>query len=197
MSPKIFSLQEREETKIKMLNAGFTLIKEYGMTHASVEKVTKAVGLGKSTFYNFFPSKEMFVYEIIKYQRDRVKQFFMDTLNGREKLTVVEAKDFLKKIIFSNDSIYQYLTAEDEARLKAALPPEFRIDNRSETVVMNNLLDHIEDVRKDIDFKVVANLIKIMALAMFNQDVLHADALKRTLNHIYELLFSFIFEEDA
>ncbi len=197
MSPKIFSLQEREETKIKMLNAGFTLIKEYGMTHASVEKVTKAVGLGKSTFYNFFPSKEMFVYEIIKYQRDRVKQFFMDTLNGREKLTVVEAKDFLKKIIFSNDSIYQYLTAEDEARLKAALPPEFRIDNRSETVVMNNLLDHIEGVRKDIDFKVVANLIKIMALAMFNQDVLHADALKRTLNHIYELLFSFIFEEDA
>ncbi len=197
MSPKIFSLQEREETKIKMLNAGFTLIKEYGMTHASVEKVTKAVGLGKSTFYNFFPSKEMFVYEIIKYQRDRVKQFFMDTLNGREKMTVVEAKDFLKKIIFSNDSIYQYLTAEDEARLKAALPPEFRIDNRSETVVMNNLLDHIEDVRKDIDFKVVANLIKIMALAMFNQDVLHADALKRTLNHIYELLFSFIFEEDA
>ena len=57
MSPKLFDLKEREEARIRMLDEGFRLIKEHGMTHASVDKVTKAVGLGKSTFYNFFPSK--------------------------------------------------------------------------------------------------------------------------------------------
>lgn len=195
MSPKIFALQEREEVKIKMLDAGFALIKEHGMTHASVEKITKAVGLGKSTFYNFFPSKEMFVYEIIKYQRDQAKQFFMDALGGREKMTSAEARDFLKKIIFSSNSIYQYLTAEDENKLKDALPPEYRIDPEADAMVMKNLFHHMEGVRKDMDDKLVANLIKIMALAMLNQDALYTDALHRTLGKIYDLLFSCIFEE--
>ncbi|MPM23626.1 hypothetical protein SDC9_70100 [bioreactor metagenome] len=197
MSPKIFAISKREEVRAKMLGAGFALIKEHGMTHASVEKVTQAVGLGKSTFYNFFSSKEIFVYEIIKYQRDRAKQNFMDILGDREKMTSVEARAYLKRIIFSEDSIYKYLTAEDESKLKAALPPEYCIDPVSEAVVMDGLFQHIEGVRGDIDYQVVANLIKIMAIAMFNKDALHADALDRTLERIYALLFSCIFEEGA
>ncbi len=197
MSPRIFTLQEREEAKIQMLEAGFSLIKEHGMTHASVDKVTKAVGLGKSTFYNFFPSKEMFVYEIVKYQRDRAKQLFVDTLGGREKMTVPEAKGFLKKIIFSQDSIYHYLTAEDQNKLKTALPQEYRINPEVEATVMDSLFQHMEGVREDLDYKVAANLIKIMALAVFNQDSLYTDALEGTLNKIYELLFSCIFKESG
>ena len=38
MSPRIFSTTQREELRIKMLDAGFELIKQHGMTHASVEK---------------------------------------------------------------------------------------------------------------------------------------------------------------
>ena len=34
MSPKIFSITDREELRVKMLDAGFELIKQYGMTHA-------------------------------------------------------------------------------------------------------------------------------------------------------------------
>ncbi len=196
MSPKIFALQEREEARIKMLDAGFALIKQHGMTHASVEKVTKAVGLGKSTFYNFFPSKEAFVYEIIKYQRDQAKQTFMDILDERDKMTVSEAKAFLKRIIFSQDSIYQYLTADDHAKLCEALPPEYGLNPAEESVVMNGLFEHVENVRQDVDFHLVANLIKIMAIAMFNQNLLHADALQRTLEHMYHLLFSCIFDEN-
>jgi AcrR family transcriptional regulator len=195
MSPKIFALQEREEARVKMLDAGFALIKQHGMTHASVEKVTKAVGLGKSTFYNFFPSKEAFVYEIIKYQRDRAKQVFMDTLDDRSKMTVAEAEAFLKKIIFSQDSIYQYLTADDHAKLCEALPSEYGLNPAEESMVMKGLLEHIENVRQDIDFHLVANLIKIMAIAMFNRNLLHADALQRTLERMYNLLFSCIFDE--
>lgn len=197
MAPKIFDLQEREETRIKMLDAGFQLIKSFGMTHASVNKVTQAVGLGKSTFYNFFPSKEMFVYEIILFQRDQMKQEFMTLLEGREQISVAEAKTFFRKIIFSEDSIYQYLTAEDESKLKAVLPPEYCINPQTESLVMNGLFSHMEGVRKEIDFKVVANLTKIMAIAMLNKGSLHSDALERTLDQIYTLLFSLIFEDGA
>lgn len=202
MSPRIFSTTQREELRIKMLDAGFELIKQHGMTHASVEKITQAAGMGKSTFYNFFSSKEEFVTDIMEYQRDRVKQHFEQILNGREKMTANEGKEYLKLIVFSQNSIYQYLTAEDMEKLKLASSPECTSPDDSayeqrEAKIMHGLFDHIDGVRSDMDFHVVANLIKIMALAKVNRDALHADALDRTLEHIYELLFSLIFEEGA
>ena len=197
MSPKIFALQEREDTRIKMLDAGFQLIKEHGMTHASVEKITQAVGIGKSTFYNFFPSKEMFVYEIMNYQRDRAKQYFMETLNGRDKMNRTESMEFLKQVIYSKDSIYKHLTCEDHEKLKAALPQEYQINPEIEANVLSALFKHMEGVRENIDYPVVANLFKIMAIALFNQNSLHKNALDRTFDHIYTLIFSCIFKESA
>ncbi len=197
MSPKLFALQEREELRVKMLDAGFELIKRHGMTHASVEKITAAVGLGKSTFYNFFQSKELFVYEIIQYQRDVAKQDFMNLLADREKMTAAEGRTFLKKIIFSPNSIYQYLTVEDQAKLRASLPPEYGLNPDADRVVMSGLFAHIEGIRSDLDYHLVANLIKTMAIALFHRDSLYQDALRRTLEALYALVFSFVFEEGA
>ena len=195
MSPKKFDWQEREEVRVQMLEAGYELIRQYGMTHASVEKVTTAVGLGKSTFYNFFPGKERFVYEIIVYLRTQLMEHFEQLLAGRDKLPVPQAKEFLKKIIFSERSIYKYLTPEDEEKLRAALPPEYFLDEEQESRVMARLFGRMEGVRTDMDQHLAGNLLKIMALAQINQTELHADALERTLEKMYELLFSCIFEE--
>ncbi|TQI67786.1 TetR/AcrR family transcriptional regulator [Clostridium sp. KNHs216] len=195
MSPKKFDWQKREEIRVQMLEAGYELIRQYGMTHTSVEKVAEAVGLGKSTFYNFFPSKERFVYEIIVSMRTQLMEYFEQLLAGREKLPVPQAKEFLKKIIFSERSIYKYLTPEDEEKLRAALPPEYFLDVEQESRVMVRLFGRMEGIRADMDEHLVGNLLKIMALAQINQAELHADALERTLDKLYELLFSCIFEE--
>lgn len=58
---------------------------------------------------------------------------------------------------------------EDQEKLKAALPPEYVIDFNAEKKVMDGLFGHMEGVREDIDYKVVANLIKIMALSMMER----------------------------
>lgn len=197
MAPKKFDWQGREEVRIQMLEAGYDLIRQYGMTHTSVERVMAAVGLGKSTFYNFFPSKERFVYEIITYLRAQLMDHLQQLLAGREKLPISQAKEFLKKIIFSERSIYQYLTAEDEEKLRAALPPECFLDSQHESQVMMQLFGKMEGVRADLDEHLVANLLKMMALAKVNQVELHADALERTLQKMYELLFSCIFTEEG
>ena len=58
MPIRVFSEEEKSDIKEKMFEAGMELIKNYGLTHASVTKITNAAGIGKSTFYNFFESKE-------------------------------------------------------------------------------------------------------------------------------------------
>ena len=69
MAKRVFTEEERAEYREKMLDAGFDLLKQYGMTHMSVAKITEAAGIGVSTFYNFFASKEEYVYEVLQYRR--------------------------------------------------------------------------------------------------------------------------------
>ncbi|NMM61876.1 TetR/AcrR family transcriptional regulator [Clostridium sp. P21] len=196
MSPRKFDWHEREKSKAQMLEAGYKLIRQYGMTHTSVEKVAEAAGLGKGTFYNFFPSKEYFVYEVIQHMRKQLMEEFEQLLDGRDKLPQTQAREFLKQIIFSDRSIYKYLTSEDEEKLRKALPPECFLDTEREAAVMERLFEHMEGVRSDMNRHLVANLIKIMALAQMNQSELHTDALKETLESMYSLLFSCIFVEN-
>ena len=99
MSPKIFSIEEKEQLREQMFLAGLELLKAHGMTHMSVEKITAAAGIGKSTFYNFFMSKEDFVIQLIEYNRSRFWKAVAEMRGDREKLTVGESKQVLQAII--------------------------------------------------------------------------------------------------
>jgi len=108
MPVRVFADEERERLRARMLEAGIPLLREYGMTHMSVEKITAAAGIGKSTFYNFFDSKEAYVCQVIEYKRGDFKTEISELLAGREKLTADEAKAMFRQIIFSEESAYQY-----------------------------------------------------------------------------------------
>lgn len=104
--------------------------------------------------------------------------------------------------MFSQNSIYQYLTVEDMEKLRRASSPECVTPDdadydQREAQILHGLLDHMGGSAADVDLHVAANLIKIMAMAKVNRESLHTDALDRTLERIYELLFSLIFKEDA
>ena len=195
MSPRIFSAPEKEQLKDRMFLSGLELLKKYGMTHMSVEKITSEVGIGKSTFYNFFMSKEDLVIQLIEYKRMRFWNVVRDMLKGREKLNVSESKKILTMIINSRDSVYQYLTTEDENKLAAASPDYGKVDIDEETEILRHLFSMFEGVRKDADLAVISNLLKILALTAENRSALHESAYKRTQDKLFETLFNCIFEE--
>ena len=187
MSPKIFSIAEKEQLKEKMFLSGLELLKEYGMTHMSVEKIAASAGIGKSTFYNFFMSKEDFVIQLIEFNRSRFWQAVADMLGDREKLTVAESKYVLTSIINNRDSIYQYLTPEDEKKLAEASPDKGAADIDEETETLRRLFI--------MDHGVVSNLLKVLALAAENRSMLHESAYERTQEKLFEMLFGCIFQE--
>ncbi len=197
MSPKTFSLEERARLRVAMLEAGVPLLKEYGMTHMSVERITAAAGVGKSTFYNFFLSKEFYVYEVICHERLQFQDSIRSLLNGRDKMTAAEGREVLKKIIFGQNSAYQYLTAEDEAKLYAAIPDIRKVDLNREIQIMRGMFALMEGVRREPDYPVIANLLKMMAMAAEGRAALHQEAYVRTQEQVYRLLFGLVFEEDG
>lgn len=111
-------------------------------------------------------------------------------------MTVSEAKEYLKYLYAGEDTIYPYLTTEDEAKLQKALPDDFKIDVDIEIKTIDSFLVHMENVKENLDYKVIANLMKTLALIQEANDMLHQDAILRTLDAMFELLFSLIFNND-
>lgn len=193
MTRRVFTEEERELYRQKMLDAGFDLLKQYGMTHMSVAKITEAAGIGVSTFYNFFSSKEEYVYEVMQHRRKKIPEFIRIVLKDKEKAGPAEVRAYLKMIVDDRYSVFPSLTPEDEQRLYDMLPEQARPNLKKETEIGNRFFQMIEGVRPDVNFPVVANLIKVYVLAAEGKDILHRAAYEATMERMRDLILYEIF----
>lgn len=195
--PKIFNEDEKAKLKAAMFESGFELLKEEGMTHMSIDKITSSCGIGKSTFYNFFSSKEEFVIQMIDYKRLTALESVKDRLKGRKKMTVHEGRQLLKSILHSSDSIYQFLKLEDLLKLQEKPNYLSNPDIEEENSLMKELFSCIEGVREDPDYSLIANLLKIVTLVQEEKKLLHEEAYDKTIDVLYQTLFGYIFKKEA
>lgn len=193
MAKRVFTEEERAEYREKMLAAGFDLLKQYGMTHMSVAKITEAAGIGVSTFYNFFPSKEAYVYEVLQYRRKIIPNLLRMALNGKEKAGPAEARTYLKFMIDENYSVFPSLSPEDEKRLVEMLPEQAAPNQQKEMQIANQFIAIMEDVRPDANMTLVANLIKIYVLGAEGREILHEAAYEETMERMRDLILYEIF----
>lgn len=193
MAKRVFTEKERAQYKENMLAAGFDLLKQYGMTHMSVAKITEAAGIGISTFYNFFPSKEAYVYEVIQYRRSIIPELVKRALNGKEKAGPAETKTYLKFMIDERYSVFPSLTPEDEKRLMQMLPEETAPNVQGELQIANKFLTLMEGVRPDVNMTLVANLIKVYVLGAEGREMLHDIAFEETMERMRDLIVYEIF----
>ena len=193
MAKRVFTEEERAEYREKMLNAGFELLKQYGMTHMSVAKITEAAGIGVSTFYNFFSSKEEYVYEVIKYRRKMIPEFIKIALNGKEKAGPAETRTYLKMMIDEKYSVFPSLTPDDEQRLLNMLPEQAGPNLQLETETSYKFFQYMDGVRPDINIVLVTNLIKVYVLAAEGRDILHDKAYEETMERMRDLILYELF----
>ena len=176
-----------------MLAAGFDLLKQYGMTHMSVAKITEAAGIGVSTFYNFFPSKEAYVYEVLQYRRKMIPELIKMALDGKEKAGPAETRNYLKIMIDEDYSIFPSLSPEDEQRLLEMIPEKAKPDLQRETEISTMFFQQMEGIRPDINIGVVTNLIKIYVLGAEGRELLHDAAYEETMERMRDVIIYEIF----
>ena len=193
MAKRVFTEAERAEYREKMLAAGFDLLKQYGMTHMSVAKITEAAGIGVSTFYNFFPSKEAYVYDVMEYRKRMIPVFIKKALNGKEKAGPAETRNYLKIMIDEDYSIFPSLSPEDEKRLLEMLPEQVRPDLQKETRTSMMFFQQMEGIRSDVNIALVTNLIKIYVLGAEVRELLHDAAYEETMERMRDVIIYEIF----
>ena len=193
MAKRVFTEAERAEYREKMLAAGFDLLKQYGMTHMSVAKITEAAGIGVSTFYNFFPSKEAYVYDVMEDRKRMIPVFIKKALNGKEKAGPAETRNYLKIMIDEDYSIFPSLSPEDEKRLLEMLPEQVRPDLQKETRTSMMFFQQMEGIRSDVNIALVTNLIKIYVLGAEGRELLHDAAYEETMERMRDVIIYEIF----
>lgn len=197
MPTRVFSEEEREQIRQQMLEAGFPLLKEYGMTHTSISKITEAAGIAVGTFYKFWKNKEAYMAELISYHAHKMMPGLIgaEAIAGKRKLGREDAARYLRAVVDENISIYPYMTLEDEAGLLRATNA-FVPDLAKESAVEESLLQYLDHVRADVNLGLVANLTKVLVLTAESREELHESAYRETLEVQIDTILNLIFEEE-
>jgi AcrR family transcriptional regulator len=181
----------------KIIDSALNLIKENGVTHTSVSKITEKVGIGKGTFYHFFSSKEDLLYVLMEKQAEESSEDFIKRLNGRPKMTADEGKDYLRFIIERDYIIYGYMSKADMQKMKKMLDAEKYKNISIEEDPFSGMyayLNHVEGVKDNIDVKVLARMIASTSFVLQHwEEYPHLvdlqDIYETLLKHIYDYVF--------
>lgn len=74
--PKVaYSEEEREQVRSALVNTGLKLMAKQGFQHTTVEQIYKAVGISRTFFYSFFPTKEDLILEVLYVQQPKILAF--------------------------------------------------------------------------------------------------------------------------
>ncbi|OCL26465.1 hypothetical protein U472_10735 [Orenia metallireducens] len=140
--PRHFSQQEQELIREELIEKGKELIAVFGLKKTTISDLTKAVGISKGSFYNFFSSKEELFFTIFELEGDKLRgEISQQILNNSKNaarglkglikviLREMEENPIISKIYNSDDLDYAYqkLSKEqwDEHRslsVKALIP---------------------------------------------------------------------------
>ena len=195
MTP-IFTLEKREKIKTQLLETGIALIKEKGIKKMTVDEIAEQAGIGKGTFYHFFLSKESFVLSAIQFSKENMLRRINDIIAEKGGIDRKSFKELFEKFTMSGrNNIISDMTQEDEEWLMKKLPQETALNPQKEDRLMGTLFQYVIGKRENINYHVVANIMKIMAIAVENRELLHQDALEENIRLLQQQLYDYIFEE--
>ncbi len=190
--PQIFDEAGREKVRTLLLESGFELIKNYGLKKTSISDITRRAGIATGTFYNFFKTKEEFVYQIVLYKRNRSKEL-LSGLTKKGKLDKKGFKEYLTDLFISDNNIFTYLSESEIAQLKARWPEEYWKNAGNEEVTIRHMLGLLKSPRADLDWKIVGNMFKAMALIGHGREQMYADCYEDTIRIFIDGIVRYIF----
>ena len=193
MSP-VFPLKQRQQIHTELLKTGIQLICEKGVRKLTIDEVTQRVQIGKGTFYHFFTSKELFVYEAIMFSKEAVLKKINEAVEKYGALDRQAVDELLSHFsLLGQNNIISSLSMEDEIWLSKKLPPEYILDPTKEEKIVDLLFQNMKDIRSDIHSHVVANMIKIMAITVENRNFLHEDVIAENMNILKDSFLDYLF----
>ena len=124
MPRKVYSDEEREQVKEALMSTVIQCIVERGLIHSSIETLCRKVGISKTFFYSFFPSKEELVLHALWYQQPRLLDYARQLMEDPALSWRAGVETFLKNCCYGAESGVAVLSIEEEQQARRCLSEE-------------------------------------------------------------------------
>lgn len=157
--PKIYSDEEKKSIIKKLMKEANILMQEKGVKKTTVDELVKRAGIPKGTFYLFYPSKEMLLFDV---SQDFHKQVDAYITNGvwkiiKDKNLSVNEPDFSDCVEELTDVILGAMEITYHSCLKVLLNPE------SMNLILSKIPDEILEKHRKEDSDFSEGLFKGLA----------------------------------
>ena len=141
--PKVaYSEEEREQIRERLVTTALELMARQGIQHTTVEQIYSAVGISRTFFYTFFPTKEDLILETLYHQQPRILAYARG-LMGDPALSRREGiVRFFRACCYGEQSGIAVMTVEEQQMLFRRLSPEsYRIFREKQVRLFGALLE--------------------------------------------------------
>lgn len=190
--PKSFSEQEREYIKKRLKEEAAKCLATYGVRRTTVDEIVKRVNIPKGTFYLFYKSKELLLFEVIQEQQENVNRELFETISSisekdlsAEKLTEMVFQFFKK----TEEMLFLKLSDVDEMELlKRKLPREIVEEHfQDDTNTIERIIALLPTKRK-----VDVNVLSAVFHAIYYVTLRKAEIGKQYDEALYTLIYGVV-----
>lgn len=192
--PKIFSEQEREIIRMKLINAGMEELENKSYRNIAVDSLAAEVGIAKGTFYNFFPSKEAYFYAVMQFVKEKNRNELKELLLC-EKIQKDEIVSCLYHRYTKIKTVYDYFSPEEIKIIVRKLPNSDEADDSVEFAEW--ICENLSVSDKEKKAKIIVNMCNIMAMAASNRDMLEPCTYEETIFIFCNAIADYILEREG
>ena len=123
--PKVaYSEEDRVRIREELVAAGLELMAKQGIQHTTVEQIYKKVGISRTFFYSFFPTKEDLVVETLYLQQPKIIAYVRKLMADPALSWRGAVKQFLHACCYGEKNGIAVLTIEEQQLLFKRLSKE-------------------------------------------------------------------------
>lgn len=186
--PKSYSEQEKDYIKKRLKEEAGKCLAQFGIRRTTVDEIVKRVKIPKGTFYLFYQSKELLLFDVLLEQHESVEKMMMDEIS-KVDLTAVSVEQ-LTDIFFNfykiteENPILRILNSDEMELLARKLPSEVLASHLEHD---NSIVDEIFaalPIKSDVDVNsLTASFRAIYFFTLHKQEIgeLHYDSSLRLL----------------
>lgn len=141
--PKVaYSEADRAQIRQSLISTALELMAQQGIQHTTVEQIYRAVGISRTFFYSFFPTKEDLIVETLYLQQPRIISY-AQSLMADTSLSWKEAvRKFLFTCCYGEKNGIAVMTVEEQQLLFRRLPEEsYRVFREKQARLFGNILE--------------------------------------------------------
>lgn len=186
--PKSYSEQEREYINKRLKEEAANCLAQYGVRRTTVDEIVKRVNIPKGTFYLFYKSKELLLFDAIEEQHNIITGELFQAISdiAVQELSAEKLTDVIFKFYKMTEKmpILKQLDLGEVELLMRKLPQEIVGEHLQDDTDMIEKMFSLLPVKKEVDIKVMSAVFHAIYYATLHKVEIgeeHYDAALRAL----------------